>query len=124
MLDPMRWLGLSLASALLAAAQPDEVHVSAHVYTPPQVRLAVQSQLVQLEVVVRDQRGRSVGGLKQGDFEILDEGKPRAMAAFSVETPEPGPAAELAAAPRSTTPSASSRSEEHTSELQSPMYLV
>src|ERR1019366_5337665 len=99
MLDPMRWLGLFLASALLAAAQPDEVHVSAHVYTPPQVRLAVQSQLVQLEVVVRDQRGRSVGGLKQGDFEILDEGKPRAMAAFSVETPEPGPAAELAAAP-------------------------
>src|ERR1035438_4415868 len=85
MLDPMRWLGLSLASALLAAAQPDEVHVSAHVYTPPQVRLAVQSQLVQVEVVVRDQRGRSVGGLKQGDFEILDEGKPRAMAAFSVE---------------------------------------
>ena len=109
MLDPMRWLGLSLASALLAAAQPDEVHVSAHVYTPPQVRLAVQSQLVQLEVVVRDQRGRSVGGLKQGDFEILDEGKPRAMAAFSVETPEPGPAAELAAAPRSTTASASSQ---------------
>src|ERR1019366_3588562 len=108
MLDPMRWLGLCLASALLAAAQPDEVHVSAHVYTPPQVRLAVQSQLVQLEVVVRDQRGRSVGGLKQGDFEILDEGKPRAMAAFSVETPEPGPAAELAAAPRSTTASASS----------------
>src|ERR1017187_9098032 len=109
MLDPMRWLGLSLASALLAAAQPDEVHVSAHVYTPPQVRLAVQSQLVQLEVVVRDQRGRSVGGLKQGDFEILDEGTPRAMAAFSVETPEPWPAAELAAAPRSNTASASSQ---------------
>src|ERR1035441_7344060 len=108
MLDPMRWLGLTLASASLAAAQPDELHVSAHVYTPPQVRLVVQSQLVQLEVVARDQRGRPVGGLKQGDFEILDEGKPRAIAAFSVETLEPGPAAELAPPP-STTASASSQ---------------
>jgi VWFA-related protein len=45
---------------------------------------------VQLEVVVRDAHGRAVSGLKQGDFEILDEGKPRAIAAFSVETLEPG----------------------------------
>jgi VWFA-related protein len=82
----MRWLTLSLASVLLASAQSDEVRISARVYTPPQIRLVVQSQLVQLEVVVRDPRGRSVGGLKQSDFEILDEGKAREIAAFSVET--------------------------------------
>ncbi len=45
-----------------------------------------QTQLVQLDVVVRDARGRAVSGLKQGDFEILDEGKPRAIAAFSEAT--------------------------------------
>jgi VWFA-related protein len=104
----MRWLGLFAASAFLAAAQSDEVHVSAHDYTPPRVRLIVQSQLVQLEVVVRDPHGRAVGGLKQGDFEILDEGNRRAIVAFSVETLEPGPASELAAPARSTAASASS----------------
>jgi len=103
-------LGLSLASALLAAAQPDEVRVSAHSYTPPPVRLTVESRLVQLEVVVRDPHGHAVGGLKQGDFEILDEGKPRTIAAFSVESlaPSAGPASAPAAPSGSTTASASS----------------
>lgn len=108
MLDSMKCLGLCLASALLAAAQSDEIRVSAHVYSPPpQVRLVVQSQLVQLEVVVRDPHGRSVGGLKQGDFEILDEGKPREIAAFSVETRDVEQAAEPARAAPAATPSAS-----------------
>ena len=55
-------------------------------YTPPQLRLTAQAQLVQLEVVVRDSHGQPVAGLKQGDFDVLDEGKPRAIAGFSVET--------------------------------------
>lgn len=103
----MRLLGLLAASALLAAAQSDEVHLSAHPYTPPQMRIAVESQIVQLEVVVRDSHGRSVSGLKQGDFEILDEGSPREISAFSVETREatPVPATAAAGAP-SSTPSA------------------
>jgi len=100
--DAMRWLGLSLASAFLAAAQPDEIRVRADVYTPPQLRLSVQSQLVQLDVVVRDRHGQAVGGLKQGDFEILDEGKPRTLEAFSVETPQPAPASESTAPPAAT----------------------
>src|ERR1035441_9499051 len=84
----MRGLGWFAACALIAGAQEaDEVRVSAHVYIPPQIRLTVQAQLVQLEVVVRDSRGQAVSGLKQGDFEILDEGKPRAMTAFSVPQP-------------------------------------
>jgi VWFA-related protein len=104
----MKWLWLFSASAFLAAAQPGEVRASAHVYTPPQLRLVVQSQLVQLEVVVRDPRGHSVGGLKQSDFEILDEGKPREIAAFSAETREAAPvSAPAAAAASSATTSAS-----------------
>jgi VWFA-related protein len=104
----MRQLAVIAVCACIVAAQqaPDEVRVSAHVYMPPQLRLTAQAQLVQLEVVVRDAHGQPVSGLKQADFEILDEGKPRAIAAFSVETRGHAPAPDLAAAPApSTTPS-------------------
>ena len=83
----MRWGALLAAAAIGAIAQQnDEVRVSGHPYTPPQLHLTAQTSLVELEVVVRDSRGQSVGGLKQDDFEILDEGKPRGVAAFSVVT--------------------------------------
>ena len=103
----MRWAGILAAGifaagACLISAQPsDEVRVSAHAYIPPQLKLTAQTTLVQLEVVVRDPRGHAVGGLKQGDFEILDEGKPRAISGFSVETREAmlAVAAPLAAGP-------------------------
>jgi VWFA-related protein len=42
------------------------------------------SRLVQLEVVVRDSRGRSVAGLKKDDFAVYDSGKNRELTAFSV----------------------------------------
>jgi VWFA-related protein len=83
----MKRIGFLIACALLAAArQPDEVRVSAHVYTPPPLHLTAETKLVQLDVVVRDSRGRPVSGLTQSDFEILDEGKPRPIAGFSMET--------------------------------------
>jgi hypothetical protein len=82
----MRRTGILAVSALLAAAQSDEIRVSAHPYTPPPLRLSVQSDLVQLEVTVRDPRGHAVSGLKPCDSEILDEGKPREINAFSVST--------------------------------------
>ena len=73
-------------AAIAAAQQVDEVRVSAHVYTPPQAHITAQTSLVQMEVVVRDAHGRPVSGLTPGDFEILDDGSPRTIAAFSVET--------------------------------------
>jgi len=104
MLDSIRPLVAFAACVFIAASQQtDEVHVSAHVYTPPQLRLTAQAQLVQLEVVVRDAHGQPVNGLKKSDFEILDEGKPRDIAAFSMQTHGPAPAPGLAGAPPSTT---------------------
>lgn len=90
-LNRMKHIGFAAACLLVAAElsayqRPDEVRVSAHAYTPPPLRLAVQTQLVQLDAVVRDSRGRPVAGLTQSDFEILDEGKPRPIAAFSIES--------------------------------------
>ena len=99
----MKWCGVLAAGAVIAVAQQtDEVRVSAHVYSPPQLHLTAQVNLVQLEVVVRDARGHAVGGLKQGDFEILDEGKPREIAVFSVVAREPAPASAAAASTAST----------------------
>src|SRR5580704_13440129 len=121
-LELMRWAGILAASAcLVSAQQTDEVRVSAHAYAQPQLHLTAQANLVQLEVVVRDPRGHAVGGLKQGDFEVLDEGKPREIAAFSVLTrdaigapaPAPAPASSpmiTGNAPAVTLPSAPLRS--------------
>jgi VWFA-related protein len=81
----VRRAGILIAGAcLLSAQQADEVRVSAHAYAPP-LHLTAQTSLVQLEVVVRDARGHARGGMTQGDFEVFDQGKPRDIAAFSVE---------------------------------------
>ena len=95
----MRWGGvLACGMAMAWAQQTDEVRVSAHVYSPPQLHITAQANLVPLEVVVRDAGGHALGGLKQSDFEVLDEGKPREIAGFSVltrdslETAAPAPA--------------------------------
>jgi VWFA-related protein len=99
-----RFASLAACAFLAAAQQTEEVRVSAHVYTPPQLRLTAQAQLVQLEVVVRDPNGQPVSGLKQADFEIFDEAKPRAIAAFSVETRGSAQAPEVPAAPAPSAP--------------------
>jgi VWFA-related protein len=67
--------------------QPDEVRSTNHIYEPPSpVTLRVQSSLVEVGVVVRDAGGRVVGGLQRSSFRIFDDGKERAVTAFSVET--------------------------------------
>ena len=87
----MRGLAAFCALAWVSAAQtkwdPDEVRSTNHIYElPSPVTLTVQSNLVEIGVVVRDAHGRVVGGLQQADFRILDEGKERAITTFSVET--------------------------------------
>ena len=48
-----------------------------------QAPIQVTTRLVQVAVVVRDKHG-AVADLTKKDFEILDEGKPRQIATFSV----------------------------------------
>jgi VWFA-related protein len=50
--------------------------------------IKVQVNLVQVRVVVRDASGKLVPGLKQKDFQVLDNGKQQRISAFSVETAE------------------------------------
>ena len=51
----------------------------------PPVTLRVNTQLVQVSVVVRDSHGDPVADLKQGDFEVYDNGKRQEIRVFAVE---------------------------------------
>jgi VWFA-related protein len=64
-----------------------EMEATVQTYWPrSQYTLRTDSSLVQVSVVVRDHRGRPIGGLSRADFEIEDAGKQREITAFSIET--------------------------------------
>jgi len=65
--------GLASASAAQAAQN-----------TTPDVRLNVERILV--PVVARDAQGNPVSDLKEADFSVFDNGKPRTISGFTVET--------------------------------------
>ncbi len=91
-------LPMVLCAAAILWAQtpgPDEIRVSSRPYTPPaQTVLRVNTQLVEVGVVVRNGKGQTVADLKQSSFRILDNGKPQNISGFSIEkfanAPEPG----------------------------------
>jgi VWFA-related protein len=45
----------------------------------------VKVNLVEVRVVVRDSKGKAIGGLKQEDFQLFDNGKPQAITRFTAE---------------------------------------
>lgn len=74
---------------LIAAAQtlsPGEVRISSRPYEPQAATLRVERNEVEVGVVVRDDKGKVVSGLKQGDFAVYDDGKKQTVSQFSVET--------------------------------------
>ncbi len=79
----------------------DEVRWGARPYAPrTENAIRVQTNMVEVGVVVRDSHGKTVGGLTQADFEVLDNGKPQKTTFFSVENAPP-PLAAAPAAPSS-----------------------
>ena len=87
---------LALATVLggipgLGQAIPaDEMRITSRPYTPPPTSVfRVQSNLVEVGVVVRDKKGRPVSGLTQSDFQLLDNGKPHEITFFSAESAPP-----------------------------------
>src|SRR5579863_644374 len=94
---------LALALSLLAQTlTPGEVRLSSRPYVP-QSPIRVQTRLVQLEVVVRDNRGRPVPGLTKDDFTVYDSHKIREVAAFSVSLSNPPVKAPVNTPPKSST---------------------
>jgi VWFA-related protein len=45
----------------------------------------VKVNLVEVRVVVRDSKGKAIGGLKQEDFQLFDNGKPQAITRFTAD---------------------------------------
>ena len=81
------WWLTALAATVLANAQDlREIRISAQPYTPAPLR--VDTNLVEVRVVVRSHDGRAIPGLKREDFELTDQGQPRELTYFAIETPE------------------------------------
>jgi VWFA-related protein len=54
-------------------------------------RLRVESELVLVNVVVRDKQGKPITDLKQGDFILLEDGKPQRISSFDFENLDTAP---------------------------------
>jgi VWFA-related protein len=78
---PDRWAGrivaMALQFALLGSSLPAQQQAD---YT-----FRVQTDLVLVNVTVRDKNGNFVRGLKPGDFTILEDNKPQKVVSFDVE---------------------------------------
>src|ERR1700745_809308 len=75
----------SFAAALLALnafAQDSSEHPPSQ---QPQYRVRVTSELVLVNVVVRDKKGNLVRDLKKEDFTLLEDGKKQAISTFEFE---------------------------------------
>jgi VWFA-related protein len=82
-------LVLFAATSLRLSSQnisEDEIRFGSRPYIPPSANaIHVQTNIVQVPVVVRDSNGKAVAGLKQSDFTLTDEGHPVKIASFTVE---------------------------------------
>jgi VWFA-related protein len=76
---------LLLASALSVA---QEAHDGRMPQNSSGYTFRVQSDLVLVNVVVRDKSGNLVRDLKQEDFTIIEDGKPQRVQSFDIEKPE------------------------------------
>jgi VWFA-related protein len=93
----MRTAVAALAASLTLAGQAtEEVRVSSRPYMPYHLR--VESNLVQVNVVVRDRAAHAVSGLKQADFQLFEQGKPREIVSFSSDVQQAADAAPARAA--------------------------
>lgn len=98
-------LVLIFCALLLRSQSPaQEVVIHTHAYTPPSAILHAESNLVESGLTVRDSRGRTVAGLRASDFEVLDNGVPQQITAFSELRADGKPMA-LSARPESGKPS-------------------
>ena len=77
-----------VAFAILAAAFQAPVLRAQDPAAPPTVTFQVEVNYVDVDVVVTDEKGNFVSGLKREDFEVFEDGKPQKIDTFAyVEIP-------------------------------------
>jgi len=110
-LNLLRGLGILslLATALSSQTELDPSEFSARtaLYFPrSQATFSSDVKLVEVAVVVKDNKGQTVADLTKSDFEIRDAGKKRDVSSFAIQTRTPAAAAipNQTGAPTTTTP--------------------
>ncbi|HZU32414.1 MAG TPA: hypothetical protein VFB79_14960, partial [Candidatus Angelobacter sp.] len=69
-----------------ASSQPQATKDTQGMY-----RFRVESELVLVNVVVRDKQGKPLTDLKQEDFTVLEDGKPQRISSFDFENLDTAP---------------------------------
>lgn len=80
------WAARALVPALCLALLSGQI--PAQVGGGPQYTFRTSSELVLVNVTVRDRKGNLARGLTAGDFTILEDGKPQRIASFDIENTE------------------------------------
>src|SRR5262249_7953911 len=75
-----RWIAISAMSVFVGVLA---THSSAQQGPPPPGVIRINVNLVQVDAVVMDSKGKAVTDLKAEDFEVLQDGKPQAITNFS-----------------------------------------
>jgi VWFA-related protein len=65
------------------ASPPGEVRITSAAYRPPPTTIAVDTNLVELAVTVRDSKGAPAGGFRVSDFAVFDNSKQQNITFFS-----------------------------------------
>jgi VWFA-related protein len=95
----MRVRAFLRAALLPAAVAGASLLGAAQQQPPPAATFQVEVNFVDVDAVVTDERGNFVGDLTKDDFELLDDGKPQEISAFSlVDIPLPSATARPAPA--------------------------
>ena len=82
-----------------SASAPANPSAEPHVQQPPPAAegnpsnpvFRATTRLVQVDVVVTDKQGKPISGLTQGDFTVLQDGKPQQIRVFDPHTPNSSP---------------------------------
>jgi len=104
MLSDRKALSFAAATLLLLNTVPRARSQNAPQAPPPQYRVRVTSDLVLVNVVVRDKKGSLVRGLKKEDFTVFEDNKRQDLSTFDFENvdelvaPDPGQTTVTAAA--------------------------
>ena len=81
--------GILLLTIAVASGQPAKAQKPAPSPTPPaesgQEKVTVTTRRVRLPITVTDKKGQFVGGLSQGDFQVLEDKVPQQIDSFSNE---------------------------------------